>query len=89
MSFNNQEEIITLRVKAQDSEEVHFKIKSNTPLKKLMEKYSQRIGKSDLSELNFLYDGVRVNAGSTPQVLGMRNGDELEAVVIQVGGGRN
>ena len=34
------EDIIHLRVKAQDREELHFKIKVNTPLKKLMDKYA-------------------------------------------------
>ncbi len=86
-SNNNQDNIIMLRVKAQDSEEVHFKIKSNTPLNKLMEKYSQRMGFKSLNDLSFLYDGMRVNSGSTPVSLGMHNGDEIEAVVVQLGGG--
>jgi small ubiquitin-related modifier len=83
------DDIIFLKVKAHEGEELHFKIKSDTPLKKLMEKYSERIGVSDVNNLNFLYDGTRISATNTPQLLGMSSGDEIEVAAIQIGGGDN
>lgn len=50
----------------QDRNEVFFKIKQSTPLKKLMDAYCERQGKSPDS-VRFLYDGERVQPTDTPQ----------------------
>ena len=86
MHDQREEEIIHLKVKAQDQEEIHFKIKTGTPLKKLMEKYVERIGLNDLSAVNFVYDGERIYTHSTPQRLRMRDGDEIMVTITQTGG---
>ena len=44
---NKDEETIHLKVKSQDNEEVFFKIKRTTQLKKLMDKYCERQGVND------------------------------------------
>jgi hypothetical protein len=49
----------------QDQSEVFFKIKRSTQLKKLMEAYCDRQGKT-LSSVRFLYDGERVQTTNTP-----------------------
>ena len=49
----------------QDQSEVFFKIKRSTQLKKLMEAYCERQGKSSNS-LRFLYDGERIQPTNTP-----------------------
>ena len=41
---NKDDETIHLKVKSQDNEEVFFKIKRTTQLKKLMDKYCERQG---------------------------------------------
>ena len=81
-----EEGILHIRVKSQDSEELNFKIKKNTPLKKLMEKYLERLGIKDTSSVNFLFEGEKIHANSTPDRLGMNDGDEIEVTKIQVGG---
>lgn len=43
-----------------------FKIKKATPLKKLMEAYCEKQGKSP-NALRFLFDGVRINPTDTPE----------------------
>jgi len=46
--------------------EMFFKIKKTTQLKKLMEAYAEKQGKS-LASLRFLFDGERVNNTDTPE----------------------
>ena len=44
---------------------VHFKIKKNTPLKKLMSAYCERQGLQK-SAIRFVFDGNRINENNTP-----------------------
>jgi hypothetical protein len=56
-----------LNIKVTDSNnEVFFKIKRTTALKKLMDAFCERQGKSPTS-VRFLFDGVRVNPDHTPE----------------------
>ena len=86
MSSEDKDQIILIKVKSQDNEEIHFKIKRNTPLKKLMERYCERNGLMNINSVNFLYEGEKVFASSTPESLGMNDGDELAVTVSQKGG---
>ena len=55
-----------LNIKVTDNNnEVFFKIKRTTQLKKLMDAFCDRQGKMPNS-VRFLFDGVRVQADSTP-----------------------
>jgi len=49
-----------------DSNEVYFKIKRQTPLRKLIDAYCQRQAKS-ASSIRFLYDGQRIQPDQTPE----------------------
>lgn len=61
-----------LSIKVTDgSSDVFFKIKRSTALKKLMDAYCERQGKTPQS-VRFLFDGQRVNAGDTPDVVSGR-----------------
>ncbi|CAG9319046.1 unnamed protein product [Blepharisma stoltei] len=80
-----QEEHVTLKVKSQDGNEIFFKIKKSTQLKKLMEAYCSRNGVNPTT-VRFLFDGERIQETSTPVSLGMEDGDEIDAMVEQTGG---
>lgn len=67
------------------SSEVFFKIKRSTPMRRLMDAFSKRQGK-DMSSLRFLVDGTRVSPDSTPDELGLEDGDAIEAHREQTGG---
>ncbi|XP_057765594.1 small ubiquitin-related modifier 1-like isoform X1 [Salvia miltiorrhiza] len=56
---------INLKVKGQDGNEVFFRIKRSTQLKKLMNAYCDRQS-VDLSSIAFLFDGRRLRAEQTP-----------------------
>ncbi|QRV81397.1 ubiquitin-like Rad60 SUMO-like protein [Ceratobasidium sp. AG-Ba] len=74
-----------ISVVASTGEEVYFKIKRNTKLKKLQGAYATKVGK-DISTIRFLYDGNRINDEDTPASLDMENDDTIDVMVEQVGG---
>ncbi|KAF7133155.1 hypothetical protein RHSIM_Rhsim09G0057700 [Rhododendron simsii] len=69
-----------------EGNEVFFRIKNNTQLKKLMTSYCERQS-LDAKAIVFLFDGHRIKAEQTPEQLGMEDGDEIDAMLHQTGGG--
>ena len=78
-------EFVNLKVVSQDGNEVYFKIKKHTMLKKLVEAYCTRQGVSP-SSIRFLYDGRRIQPDQTPKDLAMEDGDIIDAMLQQTGG---
>ncbi|TKA63328.1 hypothetical protein B0A55_06714 [Friedmanniomyces simplex] len=75
-----------LNIKVTDNNnEVFFKIKRTTALKKLMDAFCERQGK-DIRSCRFLFDGTRVNPTDNPDTLDMNDGDTLEVHQEQIGG---
>lgn len=75
-----------INIKVSDgSAEIFFKIKRSTPMKRLMEAFCKRQGKS-IDSLRFLVDGARVLPDNTPDDLDLEDGDVIEAHREQVGG---
>lgn len=75
-----------LNIKVSDgTSEIFFKIKRSTPLKRLMEAFAKRQGKS-LDSIRFLSDGDRINGDQTPDDLDLDDGDVIEAHQEQIGG---
>lgn len=64
----------------QDNNEVFFKIKRSTALRKLMETYCERQGKS-MSTVRFLVDGERIRPEQSPEELEMEDGDTIEVMM--------
>ncbi|BFZ57602.1 SUMO protein smt3 [Savitreella phatthalungensis] len=78
-------EHVNLKVVGSDGAEVFFKIKRTTQLKKLMETYCERQGKS-FSAVRFLVDGERIQPHQTPDELQLDDGDQIEVMIEQLGG---
>ncbi|CAI0561088.1 unnamed protein product [Linum tenue] len=76
---------INLKVKGQDGNEVFFRIKRSTQLRKLMTAYCDRQS-VDLNSIAFLFDGRRLRVDQTPDELEMEDGDEIDAMLHQTGG---
>ena len=76
---------ITLKVRSQDGNELAFKIRKNTELKKLMDNYWVRLGVA-ASSCRFIYDGERIKATNTADELQMEDNDEIDVMLEQVGG---
>lgn len=75
---------INLKV-SDGSAEIFFKIKRSTPMRRLMEAFCKRQGKT-MDTLRFLIDGARVGPDNTPDDLDLEDGDVIEAHREQVGG---
>ncbi|TYI68023.1 hypothetical protein E1A91_D08G059900v1 [Gossypium mustelinum] len=76
---------INLKVKGQDGNEVFFRIKRSTQMRKLMNAYCDRQS-VDLNSIAFLFDGRRLRGEQTPDELEMEDGDEIDAMLHQAGG---
>ncbi|KAI9860352.1 MAG: hypothetical protein M1824_003127 [Vezdaea acicularis] len=75
-----------LNIKVTDNNnEVFFKIKRTTALKKLMDAFCERQGKNPAS-VRFLFDGSRITQTDSPETLDMQDGDTLEVHQEQIGG---
>nr|ACO10543.1 Small ubiquitin-related modifier 3 precursor [Caligus rogercresseyi] len=79
-------EQMTLKVVGQDGQVVHFKIKKNTPLRKLMHAYCDRSNLA-VKTIRFVFDGQRISENDTPKVLDMDDGAIIEVFTQQSGGG--
>merc|ERR1712023_360980 len=77
---------INIKVKGPDGSEVFFKIKKKTQMKKLMDAYCSRSGQ-DSKSIRFLFEGERIQPTNTPDELEMDEGDVIDAMLMQVGGG--
>ncbi|GFY92960.1 small ubiquitin-like modifier 1 [Actinidia rufa] len=82
----SQSNQINIKVKSQEGNEVFFRIKRSTQLRKLMTAYCDRQS-MDVNSIVFLFDGQRIKAEQTPDQLGMEDGDEVDAMLHQTGGG--
>ncbi|PAA66358.1 hypothetical protein BOX15_Mlig002796g2, partial [Macrostomum lignano] len=82
---NASSEHINLKVQGQDGAVIHFKIKKNTPLRKLMTTYCDRLGLR-AQTVRFIFDGNNVEESDTPATLDMEENDTIEVFQSQVGG---
>jgi small ubiquitin-related modifier len=79
------DEFLTIKVVDQNGEEVQFRIKKTTPMKKMMSVYIEKHG-MDPNAVRFLYDGKRIDEKDTAQSLDMEDQDVVDAVLSQSGG---
>ena len=78
--------ILSVTVSCQGQEDVVFKIKDDTPLKKLMERYCTQVINKKAKEVVFTYEGIEVNGDDTPKALKMKSNDVVSVTIMQVGG---
>merc|ERR1712146_262410 len=79
-------EAITIKVKDQNGEETHFKIKTTTKFHKVLNAYSQRKG-VDAASIRFTFDGQRIRPEQTPAEYEMEDEDVIDCMLEQLGGG--
>jgi len=76
---------VQLKVVNMDGTEIYFQIKKTTKMGKLMTAYCKKQGLVPGS-VRFTFDGNRVGTETTPNDLGMDDGDIIDAMVEQIGG---
>ncbi|KKY39718.1 putative ubiquitin family protein [Diaporthe ampelina] len=80
-----QPEHLTIKVTDNNVNELTFKIKKYTQLKKLMGAFCERHGKA-FDTVRFFSEGVRLVGHETPESLEMQDGDIIEVYYQQAGG---
>lgn len=83
---NSESSSICVRVKSQDGNEMHFRIKPTTPFSKVAHHYCSRTT-TDPHAVRFLFDGRRISISQTADEIGLIDGSEIDAMVTQIGGG--
>mmetsp|Transcript_31300 Transcript_31300/g.68400 ORF Transcript_31300/g.68400 Transcript_31300/m.68400 type:complete len:97 (+) Transcript_31300:151-441(+) len=78
-------ETISLKVKDQDNNEVHFKVKMTTKFDKIFTAFCEKRGIAKENS-RFVFDGTRLNGQQTPKDLDMEDEDCIEVFLEQVGG---
>ncbi|KAJ3730426.1 ubiquitin-2 like Rad60 SUMO-like-domain-containing protein, partial [Lentinula raphanica] len=68
------------QVVSSSGDEVFFKIKRTTQLRKLLGAYANKVGK-DVNTIRFLYDGTRISETDTPHSLEMEDNDTIDVMV--------
>jgi len=69
-----------------DHEQIMIRTKANLPLQKAFQAAHTRFGKEP-GTLRFIYEGRRIQGDESPASLGMEDGDQIDAHLMQVGGG--
>ncbi|MCD7461725.1 Small ubiquitin- modifier 1 [Datura stramonium] len=77
---------ITIHVTAQDGDKLYFKLKRDTPLKKLMKVYLDKKF-NNMEPSVFLFESLKIKDDQTPDELGMKDGDEIDFMRHMNGGG--
>ncbi|XP_064636816.1 small ubiquitin-related modifier 2-A-like [Lineus longissimus] len=76
---------VNVKVTAQDGATVHFKIKKQTPLRKLMHAYCDRQS-IKVSSVRFMFDGNHIQEMDTPEDIGLEDDETIEVFLQQTGG---
>lgn len=76
---------ICLMDTSNNNEETYFKVKLNTKLNKIFNAFAERKGVS-LTGMRFLFNGERLKEGDTPEMVGMKDKDQIDVILHQTGG---
>ncbi|KAL9162091.1 hypothetical protein ABFS82_07G066200 [Erythranthe guttata] len=78
---------VTFSIKSQDGDREYYRFPRDRKIQFLLSEYCK--GKNlDYATVVFLYNGERIKTSKTPNALGMEDGDQIDAMVHQNGGGR-
>lgn len=85
-SQQTPDEYIRIRVMGVDSnEEIHYRVKENTFLKRMMKSYQEKMNLEDC-QLRFMYEGYTITDMDTPKMLDMKSDDIVDVYQIRTGG---
>ena len=81
-SGDEDDPIITIRVRDQTGEETFFKVKRSTRFERVFSTYAQRKG-VNVASLRFLIDGGWLNPSDTPAIWDMEDQDQIDCMLEQ------
>ena len=82
----SDDEKLSVTVKHPAHDAIVISIKKSTKFSKVFEAVAARIG-VEVTSIRFLYDGKRVTKDDTAKMLEMEDGDQIDALTEQTGGG--
>lgn len=83
---DDSETHIKLIVRDQDGVAIEYKVKKNVKFGRVLENYAEETRKNK-NDLRLTYKGKILGQSTTPFDLRLQNGDEIEVVASQTGGG--
>lgn len=87
MGDEEDKKIISIKVKLPNSDEpLTLKVKKETQFNKIFEAVAKNLS-VDKNTLRFLFDGTTVAGNDTPKFLELVDGDQIDCMIQQVGGG--
>jgi small ubiquitin-related modifier len=81
----DSKEHVNLTVKDPQGEEVYFKVRRSTKMRKLFTAFCKK-SNTDVASMRFFYQGERIQEDQTPDDLGLHDGDKIDAFFRQVAG---
>nr|XP_009780672.1 PREDICTED: small ubiquitin-related modifier 1-like [Nicotiana sylvestris] len=83
-SHQNQ---LNLRIKSQDGSFVYFKVKPTSVMKEIFKSYAKSKQILEYKTFRFLFNGKRLYSKKTVNESGLKDDDEIDAMMYQHGGG--
>jgi small ubiquitin-related modifier len=81
-----QHDTVTLTIRDQNGHTKKFRIKTTVKVGRVIDEYCSRTSVVR-DQVRFLFDGERLNSEMTPKELNMDDGDTIDCMRFQVGGG--
>ncbi|XP_060181804.1 small ubiquitin-related modifier 2-like [Lycium barbarum] len=78
---------VKLKIKSQDGTFVHFEVNPSIIMKELLKAYCKKKQIIDYKTVRFFFDEKRISSRNTVNELGLEDGDQIDAMLFQVGGG--
>ncbi|PKU71587.1 Small ubiquitin-related modifier 2 [Dendrobium catenatum] len=82
---SNQTSKITLKIKYENRHDIYYYVRPIVKFKNIMNHYCNRQS-LEINNVVFLFDGRQLRDEQTPEDLGMEDGDEIDAMLHQIGG---
>ena len=64
---------------------IHFVVLGSMPFAKVFSVFEARVIKKPKQSFRFLWDGRRLGSDETPDAVGMEDGDQIHAMIAQMG----
>ncbi|OIT34130.1 PREDICTED: small ubiquitin-related modifier 2-like [Nicotiana attenuata] len=84
---SHQNQHLNLRIKSQDGSFVHFKVKPTSVMKEIFKAYVKSKQILEYKTFRFLFNGKRIYSKKTVNESGLKDDDEIDAMMYQHGGG--
>ncbi|KAM3249670.1 small ubiquitin-related modifier 2-like [Capsicum annuum] len=83
----NVNSILELTIQSQDGSKLFFRMKPNITMRTIFKYYCKEKQIIDYRTVHFVFDGQRISARMTVEEAGLKDSNQIDAVLDQDGGG--